>query len=183
MSNGDGEDVVVGLSLIARILCWLRAIWCFILRIFGIRRRGNISCCCCFDYPTLAEIVADASVTAALDTAFADSNANAPAVPPNPPPSQKREQGGWIIWNCNTNRYRFIRVPPGTRDGLATIVGTRPSPSYPEYLVAWFHTHPNTVPEGYAQGPSPADRAFTAATARVPGIVRSHAGTSTIPFP
>lgn len=133
--------------------------------------------------PAVDEVRADATVRAAIEQAWTDSNPNAAEVPPNPGPSIKTEQGGWIVWNCLTERYRIVRVPAGTRDGLPTIVGTRPNVRHPEHLVAWFHTHPNTVAEGYNQGPSPADRAYTQNQARVPGIVRSHAGYHTIPYP
>jgi hypothetical protein len=145
---------------------------------------SSSSCSCSHSDPTLAQIKANATVVAALAQAWTDSNPNAPDVPPNPPPSLKKEQGGWILWNCVTNAYRVIRVPAGTRDGLATIVGTRPSPARPEKVVAWFHTHPNTTAEGYTTGASPGDIGFTNSEAKVPGIIREHGGVDTdIPYP
>ncbi len=132
--------------------------------------------------PDVATIMADATVSAAIQTAYNNSNPNVPNSPPAPT-TTKVEQGGWIIWDSSANTYRIIRVGAGTRAGLAPIVGTRPSPSSPEMLVAWFHTHPNTAAEGYADGPSGPDIGYTAAEAKVPGIVKGHLGTYTIPYP
>ena len=155
-------------SFIKRVF---RAILCFIRKIFG-------RC-----VPDVNTVMTDSTVRAAIEDAWNDSNPNAPEVPPNPPPGIKQEQGGWVIYDCCNQTYQIIRVTGGTRDRLPTIVRTRPNVSHPEYLVAWFHTHPNTVAEGYAQGPSPADIQFTHNSARVPGIVRSHDGYHLINLP
>ncbi|HEX7839136.1 MAG TPA: hypothetical protein VF469_16780 [Kofleriaceae bacterium] len=48
--------------------------------------------------------------------------------------------------------------------------------------MAWFHTHPNTRAEGYGPDPSGADIGFTQ-SAQVPGIVKTHEGDKTIPYP
>lgn len=161
--------------MMERILAIIRrcfqAIRCAIRRIFG-------QC-----VPDVNTVMADPNVQAAIEQAWNDSNPNAPDVPPNPPPSIKQEQGGWIIYNCYNETYQIIRVAAGTRSSLPTIVGTRPNVSHPEYLVAWFHTHPNTVAEGYSQGASLGDINFTNNSARTPGIIRSHDGYSVINYP
>ncbi|MBI1878873.1 MAG: DUF4157 domain-containing protein [Chloroflexi bacterium] len=133
--------------------------------------------------PDVATVMADGTVKAAIEKAWTDSKPNAPDVPMGDPGSQKKEQGGWIIWNSDTKSYRVVRVGAGTRDGLGPIAGTRPNVSAPEFLVAWFHTHPNKTSEGYANEPSDADVNWQNAEAKVPGIVRAHDGYHTIPYP
>jgi hypothetical protein len=133
--------------------------------------------------PTTAQIAADPTVAAALNTAWSDSNPNAAEVPSGSPGSTKKEQGGWILWNGQTGAYQVSRVPAGTRDGLAPIVGTRPSPAAPWVLVAWFHTHPNKASEGYVSDPSPGDLGYTTGEAKVPGIIKTHDGDKFIPYP
>jgi len=129
------------------------------------------------------EIRDDPTVQAEIEDAWEDSNPDAPAVARGQPGSTKQEQGGWIIWDSDADSYRVERVPGGTRDGLAPIAGTRPDVDAPEYLVAWFHTHPNTEAEGYDSEPSDADEEWQNAEAKVPGIVRAHPGYYTIPYP
>jgi hypothetical protein len=141
--------------------------------------------------------MADATVQAELEQAWQDSNPNAPDVhvddrDADGNPSQKAEQGGWIVYDEATDSYRVIRVPSGRPASLPTIVGTRPEgddlgPS--ETLVAWFHTHPNSAAEGYREDatPSQGDIDFTNNYARVPGLIVDH-GTDpgdygTIPYP
>jgi hypothetical protein len=132
--------------------------------------------------PSLATIMADATVTAELNRAWNESNPNAPEVPSGTPGSTKMEQGGWIIWDPTANTFTVQRVPAGTRDGLATIVGTKPADTANAVVVAWFHTHPNTRAEGYGPDPSPGDLGFTQ-SAGVPGIIKTHEGDKTIPYP
>jgi hypothetical protein len=126
--------------------------------------------------------MADATVTAELNRAWNESNPNAPEVPSGTPGSTKMEQGGWIIWDPTANTFTVQRVPAGTRDGLATIVGTKPADTANAVVVAWFHTHPNTRAEGYGPDPSPGDLGFTQ-SAGVPGIIKTHEGDKTIPYP
>jgi hypothetical protein len=132
--------------------------------------------------PPLATIMADGTVSAALVQAWNDSNPNAPEVPSGTPGSTKVEQGGWIIWNPTANTFTVQRVPHGTRDGLAPIVGTKPADTASAIVVAWFHTHPNTRAEGYGPDPSGGDTGFTQ-SAQVPGIIKTHEGDKTIPYP
>lgn len=132
--------------------------------------------------PPLATIMADGTVTAELNRAWTESNPNAPDVPGGTPGSPKVEQGGWIIWNPTANTFTVQRVPHGTRDGLAPIVGTKPADTANAMVVAWFHTHPNTRAEGYGPDPSGGDTGFTT-SAQVPGIIKTHEGDRTIPYP
>lgn len=133
--------------------------------------------------PDVPTILADTVMAAQLQRAWTDSNPNAPDVPSGSPGSLKREQGGWFLWRRDSHILQNIRVGPGSRDGLPTIVGTRPPDSDIQQVVAWFHTHPNKDSEGYASGPGAGDINWQNAEAKVPGIIMTHAGTVTIPFP
>lgn len=115
--------------------------------------------------------------------AWKNSKPNAPDVPFGSSGSPKSEQGGWIIWNKKTERVEIESVPGGTRNGLATISGTRPEDTSDRQVVGWFHTHPNKNSEGYRTGPSIGDLRFTHVEARVPGIIETHDGRITIPYP
>jgi len=129
--------------------------------------------------------MSDQHVGKELDRAWFESNPFAADVPRGAPGSLKKEQGGWFIRDPNDpsmGSYEAIRVAPGTRDSLPTIAGTRPSPAS-GILVGWFHTHPNTVAEGYGYGPSDSDIAFTTNYAIVPGIIMTHGGLQVIPYP
>lgn len=132
--------------------------------------------------PTFPDILGGSDVDGALKKAWTDSKPEAPSVPPGDPPSLKQEQGGWIVWNKESGAVRVIRVAAGTRDGLATIMGTRPAENG-DKVVAWFHTHPNKAEEGYSSEPSGGDLGFTTGTAKVPGIIETHDGRKTIPYP
>ena len=133
--------------------------------------------------PTLADITSDPLVDFELKKAWNESNPNAPQVPNGTAGSTKQEQGGWIVWNKKTGKLEVQRVPAGTRDGLGTIVGTRPADTADQQVVSWFHTHPNVAAEGYTSGPSPGDTAWQAAEAKVPGVIETHDGRKTIPHP
>jgi hypothetical protein len=133
--------------------------------------------------PTLNDLVTDPLVDYNLKKAFTDSNPNAPNVPAGTAGSLKKEQGGWIVWDKKTGSLEVTRVPAGTRDGLGPIVGTRPADTADKQTVGWFHTHPNKSAEGYTSGPSPGDRAWQNSEAKVPGIIETHDGRKTIPYP
>ncbi|HQU45961.1 MAG TPA: hypothetical protein PK867_24320 [Pirellulales bacterium] len=126
--------------------------------------------------------MADAFVGAKLQEAWKESNPHAPEVGIGKPGSTKIEQGGWIIWNKRTGELDVVRVAAGSRDGLASIVGSRPEDSEDHEVLAWFPTHPNKVSEGYAADPSPADIAWQASEANVPGIIETHEGRKLIPY-
>src|SRR5262249_17123918 len=133
--------------------------------------------------PTAAQLASDPLVSHDLKQAFQDSRPNAPDVQRGTPGSVKQEQGGWIVWDKNTGKVSTVRVPAGTRDGLATIAGTRPADTKDQQVVGWFHTHPNKASEGYGSGPSPADVGFQRAYAKCPGIIETHDGRQIIPYP
>ena len=133
--------------------------------------------------PTLDQIKADPCVDKELKKAWDESNPNAPDVPRGTDGSTKKEQGGWIVWNKDTGQLEVYRVPAGTRDGLGPIVGTRPPDNEHQQVVSWFHTHPNKNSEGYGQEPSPGDTGWQNSEAKVPGIIETHDGRKTIPYP
>ena len=133
--------------------------------------------------PTLAQVISDPHVDAELKRAWNDSNPNVPDVKRGKPGSTKKEQGGWVVWNKKTGKLEVIRVGAGTRDGLGTIVGTRPADTKDREVVAWFHTHPNKASEDYGSGPSPGDIGWQKQEAKVPGIIETHDGRKTIPYP
>jgi hypothetical protein len=128
--------------------------------------------------PTLEQMANDPNVEAALRQAWADSKPNAPEVPIGQSGSLKQEQGGWIFWNKGTGELEVERVLGGSRDGL--VMGARPPDMADREVVGWFHTHPNTVREGYSARPSRVDRKFTRRVG-VPGLIETHAGRLIIP--
>ena len=124
----------------------------------------------------------DPGIWSAMKQAWIDSNPDAPSVPADQPGSLKHEQGGWVIkWTWDG--YDAIRVAPGTRDSLGTINGTRPNCIFTCSVVGWFHTHPNWNSEGYGYKASPGDIGFTQTEAQVPGVILTHHGLVTIPYP
>ena len=133
--------------------------------------------------PTVPDILADTVMSAQLDRAWTESLPNAPDVPNGSPGSLTREQGGWFLWRRDSHILQSIRVGAGTRDGLGTIVGTRPPDSNIQLVVAWYHTHPNTSAEGYGSAASAGDINWQNAEALVPGIIMTHDGVVTIPYP
>lgn len=133
--------------------------------------------------PTLDQIMSDPYVDGELKRAWDESNPNAPEVPAGQPGSTKQEQGGWVVWNKQTHQLEVTRVAGGDRDGLGPIVGTRPADNDRQEVVSWFHTHPNTANEGYGSDPSPGDTGWQASEAHAPGIIETHDGRKTIPYP
>lgn len=115
--------------------------------------------------PSLERIARNPVVAAAINSAWTASNPNTPGA--------KVETGFWVVRNNRTGALSVVQFPSnGTRDSLTP--GAPPS-ARGTSVVAFFHTHPNTVAEGYVNGPSPADQNFAAANG-IPGIIRSHAG-------
>lgn len=96
---------------------------------------------------------------------------------------QNLNKAGGLFGIIKTERVEIESVPGGTRNGLATISGTRPEDTSDRQVVGWFHTHPNKNSEGYRTGPSIGDLRFTHVEARVPGIIETHDGRITIPYP
>lgn len=115
--------------------------------------------------PALEKIAKDPVVAAAIDKAWTASNPNKPGA--------KQEQGFWVVRDDKSGKLSVVAFPStGTNDSLTP--GPQPSIKG-KSTVAFFHTHPNTVKEGYVNGPSPADRNFARANS-IPGIIRSHVG-------
>lgn len=121
--------------------------------------------------PTAAEMLANATVSAAIEQAWTDSQAGDRV--------RRHEEGGWIIMNIISGALRVERWPVGAGSGIA------PNPAglgANEALCGEFHTHPNPpVDESgnrWEQGPSGAD--IRAANAEGdPGIIRHGGGTET----
>jgi hypothetical protein len=133
---------------------------------------------------TLDEILADPFVDAELKRAFRGIESQCAQCGRTVSlASLKKEQGGWVVWNKDTGELEVVRVPPGTRDGLGTIVGTRPPTNDHQQTVGWFHTHPNKAEEGFGSDPSDGDTGFQNGEAKVPGIIETHDGRKTMPFP
>jgi hypothetical protein len=115
--------------------------------------------------PSLERIARNPVVAAAINSAWTASNPNTAGA--------KVETGFWVVRNDRTGALSVVQFPSnGTRDSLTP--GAPPS-ARGTTVVAFFHTHPNTVAEGYVNGPSPADQNFATANG-IPGIIRSHAG-------
>lgn len=82
--------------------------------------------------------------------------------------SPKKEHGFWVLRSAKGVLSVQAFPSNGTNDSLV------PGPM-PTGAVAFFHTHPNTAAEGYAQEPSDADKDFATAL-DIPGLVMSHDG-------
>jgi len=118
------------------------------------------------------DFATDPKVAQEMNRAWDESNPHAPEVPRGQPGSLKIEQGGWIVRGWFGGEYDVIRVPPGTRDSLN--LGSRPIFCFCS-AVGTFHTHPNTLSEGYRPEPSTTDVANTRARG-VPSVIKSHDG-------
>lgn len=115
--------------------------------------------------PALETIANNPTVAAAIEKAWVASNPNGPGA--------KQEQGFWVLRDNKTGAYSIVNFPSnGTRDSLTP--GAVPKVEG-KSVAAFFHTHPNTVAEGYRNGPSPADQNFADARG-IPGIIQSHNG-------
>ena len=115
--------------------------------------------------PNVEAIANDPVVAAAIEKAWNASNPNTPG--------SKQEQGFWVMRDDKTGALSTVNFPSnGTRDSLTP--GAVPAIEG-KTAVAFFHTHPNTVAEGYTNGPSTADQNFADARG-IPGIIQSHNG-------
>lgn len=110
--------------------------------------------------PELEALADNATVDAAIAADWTASRPNGP--------TPKKEHGFWILRAANGTITTQAFPSNGTNDSL--IPGPMPATS-----IAFFHTHPNTTAEGYAQEPSQADINFANARG-IPGLVMSHAG-------
>lgn len=88
----------------------------------------------------------------------------------------KIENGFWIILNSKTKALSVSQFDmtgaqrDKMRPGLPPVIkGSK--------TIAFFHTHPNTAAEGYANGPSRSDIRFANhPSINLPGIIKSHVG-------
>jgi hypothetical protein len=82
------------------------------------------------------------SCSEAFDSMWQDSKPNAATS------FEKREQGGWIVWDKKQGRFRVIRWPAG-EPGIG-FMKAGPRPNDPNLVImASIHTHPFTKEEGY----------------------------------
>ncbi|HEV7761138.1 MAG TPA: RHS repeat-associated core domain-containing protein, partial [Acidimicrobiales bacterium] len=129
-------------------------------------------------WPTGQAALADPNVRVVVDdaTGVAWSRSNPDL------PSERREQGGWIIGNDQTGAVRSVGSPPGHRTRLDP--GPLPPLQPGERLLAHYHTHPNpsdqalgTYPKGSPitldSRPGPMDIS-AANRSGIPEVVRSH---------
>jgi hypothetical protein len=129
-------------------------------------------------WPTGQAALADPNVRVVVDdaTGVAWSRSNPDL------PSERREQGGWIIGNDQTGAVRSVGSPPGHRTRLDP--GPLPPLQPGERLLAHYHTHPNpsdqalgTYPNGSPitldSRPGPMDIS-AANRSGIPEVVRSH---------
>jgi YD repeat-containing protein len=121
---------------------------------------------------TPEEIANNPAVKAAMDAAWADSNADNATT--------RHEEGGWIYEDADGN-LTVQRWPAGNR---SSIDASPPAPPPGGQVVGEFHTHPNWhPPDGkdeagteWNKGPSDADK--NAKGAGTTGIVQDRAGTT-----
>lgn len=111
--------------------------------------------------PTAQQLLYQADVLDAFQKAWNDSLEN------------KREEGGWIIWNRNSGEIRIQRLTKNLHKGGISIVEP-PRYKANEQVIGFFHTHPDLpllggfqfIPQGggyyvktpFPWSPSPADR-------------------------
>ena len=144
---------------------WLDKTWKDINKKFEHKRPDECKKNCA-SKSSLEAIANDPTISGEIDAAWEDSNPNTPG--------EKVERGFWILRNDDTGQYSVQHFPTSNATRHSLTPG--PTPDVPGHSVeAFFHTHPNTVEEGYTSEPSQADISFGEAIG-VPGIVRSHDG-------
>jgi hypothetical protein len=111
------------------------------------------------DLPQLEAIANDPTIRSRIDEAWNASNSRGTA---------PQEHGFWISRNEVTGQI-FTRS--FTSPGMAASIAPGPTP---DDAIAFFHTHPNPVPD-FEPGPSSADERL-AANRDLPGLIRSHTG-------
>lgn len=114
--------------------------------------------------PSAADLQRHPEVTAALESAWADSL-----------PQDERlrhEEGGWIYYELSSGMISVVRAPPGRRRAIDL---SQPPELEGCVVVAKFHTHPNPSDEGWDPGPSDQDEAVDNRHG-VPDLIRSDQG-------
>jgi hypothetical protein len=114
--------------------------------------------------PSAAELLANPTVTQALEQVWQDSEVN--------DPTRRHEEGGWIYLDLTTGAIVTSRAPAGTQNRLA--LGNPPLLT-DHVVVGTFHTHPNPASEGWKLGPSPQDEQGAQLTG-VPWLIRAEDG-------
>ncbi|UCE26642.1 MAG: hypothetical protein JSW52_09875 [Candidatus Coatesbacteria bacterium] len=127
--------------------------------------------------PTADDMLADDTVSDAIDDAWDDSDAG--------DKDKRHEEGGWILW-CRQQHgsewqysFKVVRVASGGRSGITP--GNPPEQENCR-VVGFFHTHPNppTDEDGdnWEQGPSESDNNWHNRH-KIPGVVRNASGNET----
>jgi len=119
------------------------------------------------NHPDIEAIASDPTVAAEIEAAWNASNPHGAGV-------DKKEHGFWILQDQSTGEYSFQHCPTATATRSSIDFVAVPNEAGKD-VVGFFHTHPNTVAEGFTSGPSPADTRINTVTG-VPGIIRSHDG-------
>src|SRR5690242_10679328 len=117
--------------------------------------------------PTIAELLANATVQQELDGAWADSQSQNPAL--------RHEEGDWIYMDTTTGAISVRRAPAGDR---AVLNLSMPDLIPGSVVIATYHTHPNPSAEGWEPGPSTADT-DSAWLFGVPCLIRADDGVHT----
>ncbi|HEU5108967.1 MAG TPA: hypothetical protein VFT95_10475, partial [Micromonosporaceae bacterium] len=107
--------------------------------------------------PGPGALIGDATVQAALASAWTASNPAITPAPPAPGPPGVHEEGGFIYLNIITNVITTDRVAAGAQASLAL---NDPNPPDHAITVGGYHTHPNVGPVWGAPFPSGADTAW-----------------------
>lgn len=114
--------------------------------------------------PTAAELLATSEVQAALDQAWADSQADDAAA--------RHEEGGWIYLDLTTGQLATQRAKRGARAGINL---SAPPVVAGAVVVGKFHTHPNPKAEGWKTGPSASDTYYDNLDG-VPDLIKAEDG-------
>ena len=125
----------------------------------------------------------DPKLRSQMEDAWRDSNPDAPPVRRGQGGSLKRENGGWVVQFAGEDDFDLVRSPAGSRDRMSMESTVKPSEFICGCIVkGYFHTHPNTLSEGYVPGANVYDYQYQIQQG-VPGMIRSHEGYEFIPIP
>lgn len=133
--------------------------------------------------PSDPEWTRDPKLLSQTEKAWEDSKPYAAPVQRGLAGSTKRENGGWIVKYPGQSGYDLARSPPGSRDRMSVESTIKPSEFECGCIVkGFYHSHPNTVGEGYVPGANVFDYIYQIQQG-VPGLIRSHDGYEYIPIP
>jgi hypothetical protein len=114
--------------------------------------------------PTATELLNHPTVQQAIEEAWRDSLPHEPR--------SRHEEGGWIYIDTTSGEILVRRAPAGFQ---AELVLDNPPETPGAAVVGVFHTHPNPTAEGWAGGPSEADRRADE-RGGVPDLIRADDG-------